>query len=1003
MATKQLIYAFGLRRSGNHGVLNWIFHQRGTPRQFFSNCKLYNPVKRVRKNACNLTIMGFEDCELEFDSHKFAGNEDEFTGPDTIKNSVIVLRDPFNTFASRLKNRIIRKYTLPKLSYYIDLWKKYAHEYLGHTSNLPDLIPINFNLWFESKDYRMSLSKSLGLEFNDDGLNILSRKGVRSSFDGIKFDTRAQEMQVLNRWQQIPSLQKHLNILKDDEIISLTREIFGDIEPIKSTASKIISTKNPAKSIGPNDVQIIHVDLKEPIMGKTTQPNTKITPIAETAEITPIAETELVDPVDGIRMFNAESLTETFTDYKHIVVIGNGKIPNRGLKILEKKIKNADIVIRCNDWNRRKSYSATKGGRRCDLLITHSDSVPIQGKKDFDTPKAVVIAIPAPFHSDRIIEHVNTVYSSSNIYMVNPYTNKLMCDTLKLNSTGCGHPIGTVGFTILYHLWRISRVLPDLDIFVAGYNWRYKPQNQTFDEIPMNSDRRRGNHAYIREVKWIYENLKDHKNFSFSMNINGLFNKYKSAHRFTADYNDLDFINKMIASDERFAFSRFGEGEYSIIDRQEQRRRFWSYTGDSIDRAFSTELDEALKYEHPKYYVGIVSRRPLRFDRGNILSSTMLVDCNYKDFIATTIPLLATKENVFVIGSDCDIQGATFNCDANNMPFKPEKVFTIKQPTSWRHNPDELLNDLIEYLQTTSGKVVSFCVGALSCVLIKKIWEMMPEKHTLIDVGSAFDPYLFGRGTRVYHSKTKVFDAIGKKPKSPLPPRGSGPLEGDTPNVLQCVIPKIIHFIWMGNKNKNVLYNIDKYRELNPDYEIRVHDEFIYADWYDHVKRERLQKCQLADLMRVHLLDTHGGWYLDCDMYPFVGLDHIINTYGIYDFFISKQKDGRINNGIMASIPNHSLWNEYKKNIAAVPSIRTEYGPSKFSDSQDFMNVACDDFSMFYPVDLRNSALNIFKCIVENDTEKLNGHFTNLAKRLKNRKPFMLHTWGGYLDDKFFT
>jgi hypothetical protein len=142
---------------------------------------------------------------------------------------VLIIRDPFNLFASRLKAGDVLT-GIDNVDEIKSLWKYYAKEYLDETNFLSqNKITINFNQWFSSSHYRNVLADKLRLEFTDRGLEAV-RFGSWSSFDGSKFDGRAQEMQVLQRWKDFSDHFFYKMIFDDKELLDLSEKIFGDIE-----------------------------------------------------------------------------------------------------------------------------------------------------------------------------------------------------------------------------------------------------------------------------------------------------------------------------------------------------------------------------------------------------------------------------------------------------------------------------------------------------------------------------------------------------------------------------------------------------------------------------------------------------------------------------------------------------------------------------------------------------------------------------------------------------
>ena len=95
------------------------------------------------------------------------------------------------------------------------------------------------------------------------------------------------------------------------------------------------------------------------------------------------------------------------------------------------------------------------------------------------------------------------------------------------------------------------------------------------------------------------------------------------------------------------------------------------------------------------------------------------------------------------------------------------------------------------------------------------------------------------------------------------------------------MIPKILHFIWIGdNKPNYVDFAINNFREVNPDFKINfVFEKDIENPTNDDVKQylkkfkpdEKNSKSfiiQFVDLFRKFLLIKYGGIYLDCDTFP---------------------------------------------------------------------------------------------------------------------------------------
>lgn len=86
----------------------------------------------------------------------------------------------------------------------------------------------------------------------------------------------------------------------------------------------------------------------------------------------------------------------------------------------------------------------------------------------------------------------------------------------------------------------------------------------------------------------------------------------------------------------------------------------------------------------------------------------------------------------------------------------------------------------------------------------------------------------------------------------------------------EIMIPKILHFIWVGDETKCPVNCIDTWREKHPDWEIRLwgNAELGQTNWinYAHMNAMAAREFNgVADMMRWEILYTHGGVLVDAD------------------------------------------------------------------------------------------------------------------------------------------
>jgi tetratricopeptide (TPR) repeat protein len=244
---------FGLRRSGNHAVIDWMMPQC----QKHDRIMHYNNVRVLRNGeiqAHKNHIAQFIGPNEEGGIFRIFGFEDTnlLQPPKHIQLGIpfIVLRDPFNTFASRLRlvnttgDELHSKANLVT-DFTIELWKQYAQEFLAKESKF---MTVNFNQWIIDKDYRKELSDRIkkqipfgGGPFGviDDSMWKFSDDGFGSKegwiYSGGSSFSEENELDLLNRWKHFEDDVRYVTLF-DDEIIEMSREIFG--EPPKLDRSK---------------------------------------------------------------------------------------------------------------------------------------------------------------------------------------------------------------------------------------------------------------------------------------------------------------------------------------------------------------------------------------------------------------------------------------------------------------------------------------------------------------------------------------------------------------------------------------------------------------------------------------------------------------------------------------------------------------------------------------------------------------------------------------------
>jgi len=241
--TRRLFQVFAPRRSGHHAVMWWIVSQIQPPWQRLNNRRLplvIDPVREGRKKRydydrsplLNALMVNYEDADpFQLERLSRQPRQPLVRGIEAERTQyLVILRDPFNNLAS--KRRANPERGLEAARREVDVWKRLAREYLGITDYLPNKEVISFNDWFTSRAYRLRIAERLELDFDDDhpdaqkALKAVPGTFGVSRFDHRKYNGRAQQMDVLNRWKLLQGDPLFLRLLRDPELLALSDRIF---------------------------------------------------------------------------------------------------------------------------------------------------------------------------------------------------------------------------------------------------------------------------------------------------------------------------------------------------------------------------------------------------------------------------------------------------------------------------------------------------------------------------------------------------------------------------------------------------------------------------------------------------------------------------------------------------------------------------------------------------------------------------------------------------------
>lgn len=278
-----LYCVYGLRRSGNHAVISWVLDNTpGRPQVHLNDVHVLGPspyhafvhmqirgidrytcnrkrfrlnrhvltriagpllpvrrrmhidtgilaksgvldVEAIRKVRKRVLVVSYEDIDLENPRlHKFLSAPDEYVGPSKRLTQFIILRDPYNVFASLLQ----RGYMTPtSLGFYSRIWKQHARYFqAGQDATGRPLVPVNYNSWASDRNYRIDTAAKLGFETDGSPYMRVPRFGGGSSFEG-KVDS-AEKLSTSDRWAAFVDDADYRSMF-DDDIRETAKDLFG--------------------------------------------------------------------------------------------------------------------------------------------------------------------------------------------------------------------------------------------------------------------------------------------------------------------------------------------------------------------------------------------------------------------------------------------------------------------------------------------------------------------------------------------------------------------------------------------------------------------------------------------------------------------------------------------------------------------------------------------------------------------------------------------------------
>jgi len=248
------IFFHGLKRSGNHVVLNWI--KSGGEFRFFNNVLPLGKLARsgsvevVRPRrlpvyfGLKTMLISIEDMPVDAALFRNVPRE---------SRHVVLVRDPRNLFASRIRKGLrISHVAYPRemndfMRRAIQLWKEHARLCLANLNppgNLEaegSITGIFFDQWLLDAGYRSDVARWLRIKPSEHVLEEAAHEGGGSSFLDISpvSQTSADiKARVLNRDQSLDQQESDVlaKVLSDSEVLELRDELLAAFSSDRSSA-----------------------------------------------------------------------------------------------------------------------------------------------------------------------------------------------------------------------------------------------------------------------------------------------------------------------------------------------------------------------------------------------------------------------------------------------------------------------------------------------------------------------------------------------------------------------------------------------------------------------------------------------------------------------------------------------------------------------------------------------------------------------------------------------
>lgn len=221
-----------------------------------------------------------------------------------------------------------------------------------------------------------------------------------------------------------------------------------------------------------------------------------------------------------------------------------------------------------------------------------------------------------------------------------------------------------------------------------------------------------------------------------------------------------NYYAKLIRSNEPFAFSRFGDGEASLmmgngISRNTQAWVVDRWEAPVGESAFGEELRKSFSHTEDNFHYGLptvncpIHQGGVQYllencKSANISFAALWINANYNSWKGFINSL--TKEVVVIANKK---PSSPFPFPSVDYSFIDNCVLAYEADNTVF---DKYIQLALEYDNTT----FFISAGPAACILVSKMYQLNPSNQ-YIDVGSALDEYVYGKITRPYMDSNSIY------------------------------------------------------------------------------------------------------------------------------------------------------------------------------------------------------------------------------------------------------